>query len=64
MLHYKLFRADHVPDIVGTSGSAPAAGLTSFGGRLLEFSCSMSCTVVVYTPEGFLLAYCVAKKGE
>jgi hypothetical protein len=24
----------------------------------------MSCTVVVYTPEGFMLAYFVAKKGE
>ena len=31
---------------------------------LLKFSYSMSCTVVVYTPEGFLLAYFVAKKGE
>jgi len=31
---------------------------------LLKFSCSMSCTVVVYTPEGFMLAYFVAKKGE
>jgi len=31
---------------------------------LLKFSCSMSCTVVVYTPEGFMLAYFMAKKGE
>jgi hypothetical protein len=32
MLHYKLLGADHVPDIVGTSGSAPAAGLIFSGG--------------------------------
>ena len=31
---------------------------------LLKFSCSMSCTVVVYTDEGFLLAYFVAKRGS
>jgi len=31
---------------------------------ILKFSCSMSCTVVVYTPKGFMLAYFVAKKGE
>jgi hypothetical protein len=36
----------------------------SFFLLLLKFSCSMSCTVVVYTPEGFMLAYFVAKKGE
>jgi len=42
MLHYKLFGADHIPDIVGTSGSAPPTGLMSSGGRLLEvlFFCS------------------------
>ena len=38
MLHYKLFGADYVPGIVGTSGSALAAGLISSGGRLLEVS--------------------------
>jgi len=80
MLHYKLFGADHVPDIVGTSGSALVAGLISSGSRLLErmlkhllclilfpllkFSCSMSCIVVVYTPEVFMLAYFVAKRGR
>jgi len=26
-LHYKLFGSSHVPDIVGTSGTIPAAGL-------------------------------------
>ena len=31
---------------------------------LLKFSFSMSCTVVVYTHEGVLLAYFVAKKGK
>ena len=31
---------------------------------LLKFSCSMSCTVMIYTPEGFLLAYFVAKGGN
>jgi hypothetical protein len=31
---------------------------------LLKLSCSMSGTVVVYTPEGFMLAYFVAKKGK
>jgi hypothetical protein len=42
MLHYKLLDANHVPDIVGTSGSAPAAGLIFSGGRLFEvlFFCS------------------------
>jgi len=28
-LHYKLFGKHHVPNIVGTSGSAPAVGLMS-----------------------------------
>lgn len=35
-LHYKLFGENHVPDIVGTSGSAPDAGLMSSRGRLLK----------------------------
>jgi hypothetical protein len=36
MLHHKLFGVDHVPDIVGTSGSAPDAGMIFSGGRLFE----------------------------
>jgi hypothetical protein len=36
ILHHKLFGVDHVPDIVGTSGSAPDAGMIFSGGRLFE----------------------------
>ena len=48
MLHSKLCGADYVPDIVGTSESALAAGLISSGGRLLKVFCSVISAFMVH----------------
>jgi hypothetical protein len=42
------FSADYVLDIVGTSGSALAAGLISSGGRLLKVFCSVFSAFMVH----------------
>lgn len=55
MLHYKLFGADYVPDIVGTFGSALAAGLISSGGRLLKVLCSV---ISAFMLHGSILFVC------
>jgi len=57
MLHYKLFGADYVPDIVGTSGSALVAGLISSGGRLLEVSFFCSAISASILIGGILFVY-------
>jgi len=59
----KIAAANRVPT-THSSYLATWLGMISSGSKLLEFSYSMSCTVMVYTPEGFMLAYFVAKKGE
>jgi len=62
MLHYKLFGADHVPDIVGTSGSASAAGLISSRGRLLEvlfFYSAISASIL----HGGILFVCIFERS-
>ena len=55
-LHYKLFGADHVPDIVGTSGRAIVG--VFFGGRLLEvlFFCS-AISAFIFMVEFYLCAF-------
>jgi hypothetical protein len=58
MLHYKLCGADYVPDIVGTSGSALAAGLISSEGRLLKVLCSVISAFMVH---GSILFVCTLK---
>jgi len=62
MLHYKLFGADHVPDIVGTSRSTHAAGLISSGGRLLEvlFFCY---AISASTLHGGILFVCIFEQS-
>jgi hypothetical protein len=55
MLHYKLCGVDYVPDIVGTSGSALAAGLISSGSRLLKVFCSV---ISAFMLHGSILFVC------
>jgi len=62
MLHYKLFGANYVLDIVGTSGSALAASLISSENRLLEvsfFYSSISTSILI----GGILFVCVLEQS-